>query len=53
VEIYNVFNRANYTSYVGDSSGPFNSEGEFTTGYQRPQSAQAPRTLQIGFRFAF
>ena len=48
VEVFNVFNRANYETYVlNESSGL----------YGRPEAhtniAHAPRMLQLGFQFAF
>jgi hypothetical protein len=48
LELFNVFNRANYASYVLDQSSPR---------YGEPNSSQnisyAPRTMQLGFRLAF
>jgi hypothetical protein len=48
VELFNVFNHANYGSYVND---------EASRNYGQPQQnvalAYQPRILQLGFRFAF
>jgi hypothetical protein len=49
LEVFNVFNHANYGSYSTNLSIPAN--------YGRPQQnlnvAYAPRMMQLGFRFAF
>jgi hypothetical protein len=48
LEVFNLFDRANYGSYVTDELSPL---------YGQPQSnsnlAYAPRTLQLGFRVTF
>ncbi|HEY2385143.1 MAG TPA: hypothetical protein VGK48_28540 [Terriglobia bacterium] len=44
VDGFNVFNRVNYTSYVGNLSSPF---------FGRAVSAQPPRRLQFSARLAF
>jgi hypothetical protein len=48
LEVFNVFNHANYGSYVTD---------ERNSNYGQPQQSSevqyAPRMLQLGFRFAF
>jgi hypothetical protein len=48
VELFNVFNHANYGTYVTD---------EASSNYGRPVSnltaAYLPRMLQLGFRFVF
>ena len=41
---FNLLNRVNYTSYVGNLSSPF---------FGRAVSAQPPRRLQLSARFAF
>jgi hypothetical protein len=49
LEVFNVFNRANYGNYTTNLSVPAN--------YGKPQQnlnvAYAPRIVQLGFRFAF
>ena len=47
-ELFNVFNRANYQSYVLDMSSP-----RFGAPNQSTNIAYAPRTAQLGFRLAF
>ena len=48
LEVFNLFNRANYGSYVTDSANPR---------YAQPNSSSnlafAPRTMQLGFRVSF
>lgn len=43
-DAFNVLNRVNYVTYIGDLSSPF---------FGKPISAQPPRRLQISFRFRF
>ena len=43
-DAFNVLNRVNYVSYVGDLSSPF---------FGKPIAAQPPRRVQISFRFRF
>jgi hypothetical protein len=47
-EVFNLFNRANYGSYVLDETSP-----AFLDPAQNSNLAYAPRTLQLGFRFTF
>jgi hypothetical protein len=47
-EVFNLFDRANYGSYVLDESSL-----AFLDPAQNPNLAYAPRTLQLGFRFTF
>ena len=55
LEVFNLFNHANYGSYAGTSSSA--AGGEVSRNYLQPQQntavAYAPRILQLGFRFAF
>ena len=44
LDAFNVLNRVNYVSYVGNLSSPF---------FGRPIAAQPPRRLQLSFRFRF
>src|SRR5579884_1085197 len=44
LDAFNVINRVNYTSFVGDISSPF---------FGRAVSAQPPRRLQASFRLRF
>jgi hypothetical protein len=48
VELFNVFNRANYGGYVLDEASPNFGEPQGATGV-----AYAPRMAQLGVRFAF
>ena len=48
VEIFNLFNRANYGSFELDETSP-----RFGEPNSSSNLAYAPRTLQIGFRLAF
>jgi hypothetical protein len=48
VEVFNVFNRANYGSYVTSESN-----AAFRRPVQNTNIAYAPRTVQFGFRLAF
>ncbi len=43
-DAFNVLNRVNYISYVGDLISPF---------FGKPIAAQPPRRLQVSFRFRF
>jgi hypothetical protein len=47
-EVFNLFDRANYGSYVLDESS-----AAFLDPAQNANLAYAPRTLQMGFRFTF
>jgi len=55
LELFNVFNHANFGSYSGTAFG--SSGGEVSRTYQQPSQnanlAYAPRMLQLGFRVAF
>ena len=42
--VTNVFNRVNRSSYVGVLNSPF---------FGQPTSAQAPRRMELGWRFSF
>jgi hypothetical protein len=57
LEIFNAFNHANYGSYTGLVGVGFAGGGEVLRNYKQPAQstnvAFAPRTLQLGFRFAF
>jgi outer membrane receptor protein involved in Fe transport len=44
VDVFNVLNQVNYTSFVGNLSSPF---------YGRAVTAQPPRRLQLSFRLKF
>jgi carboxypeptidase family protein len=44
VDVFNVLNRVNYSSYVGTLSSPF---------FGRAVSAEAPRRMQLSLRFKF
>ena len=48
LEVFNLFDRANYGSYVTDESNP-----RFGEPNSSANLAYAPRTLQLGFRVAF
>ena len=48
LEVFNLFDRANYQSYVLDMSSPI-----FGTPQQSTNISYAPRTLQLGFRVNF
>jgi hypothetical protein len=48
VEIFNVFDRANFGSYVTDELSPLYGQAQFNSNL-----AYAPRTLQLGFRLTF
>jgi hypothetical protein len=48
LELFNVFNRANYGSYVTDELSPLYGEPEYNSNL-----AYAPRTVQLGFRLTF
>ena len=48
VEVFNVFNRANYGSYVTDEASRQFGQPEYNANL-----AYAPRTLQLGFRLTF
>ena len=48
LEVFNVFDRANYGSYTLDESS-----ANFLRPAQNTNLAYAPRTLQLGFRFTF
>ena len=43
-DAFNVPNRVNYMSYIGDLSSPF---------FGKPIASQPPRRLQLSFRFRF
>jgi hypothetical protein len=43
-DAFNVLNRVNYVTYIGDLSSPF---------FGKPVAAQPPRRLQASFRFRF
>ena len=43
-DAFNVFNRVNYSGYVGNLSSPF---------FGRPVSARSARRMQISARFQF
>ena len=47
-ELFNLFNRANYGSYVTDEASPQFGQAEYNSNL-----AYAPRTLQLGFRLTF
>jgi hypothetical protein len=44
VSVQNLFNRVNYSSYVGVMTSPY---------FGRPTSAQAARRMELGWRFSF
>jgi len=44
LSVQNLFNRVNYTSYVGVLTSPL---------FSRPTSAQAARRMELGWRFSF
>ena len=48
VEVFNLFNRANYRSYTTAESNP-----SYGKPIQNVGLAYQPRMLQLGFRFAF
>jgi hypothetical protein len=48
LEVFNVFNRANYGSYVTNEAST-----SFGQPSRNPNVAYAPRMLQLGFRFVF
>ena len=48
LEVFNVFNRANYGAYVTNEAS-----ANFGRPSRNPNVAYAPRMLQVGFRFAF
>jgi hypothetical protein len=48
VEVFNLFDRANFGSYVTDELSPLFGQPEFNSNL-----AYAPRTLQLGFRLTF
>jgi hypothetical protein len=48
VEVFNVFDRANFGSYVTDELSPLYGQAQFNSNL-----AYAPRTLQLGFRLTF
>jgi hypothetical protein len=48
LEVFNLFNRANYGTYVFDELSPLFGQPEFNDNL-----AYAPRTLQLGFRLTF
>jgi hypothetical protein len=48
LEVFNLFDRANYGSYVTDELSPLFGQPEFNSNL-----AYAPRTLQLGFRLTF
>jgi hypothetical protein len=47
-EVFNLFDRANYGTYVTDEASPLYGEPEYNSNL-----AFAPRTLQLGFRMTF
>jgi hypothetical protein len=47
-EVFNLFDKSNYGSYVLDETS-----GAFLDPAQNTNLAYAPRTLQLGFRLAF
>jgi len=47
-EVFNLFDRANYGSYVTDEASSQFGDPEFNSNL-----AYAPRTLQVGFRLTF
>jgi hypothetical protein len=49
LEVFNVFNHANYGSYSTNLSVP----SRFGRPEQNLNVAYAPRMMQLGFRFAF
>jgi len=48
VEVFNVFNRANYGAWIVDESSPDYGKPDASTNL-----SYAPRTVQLGFRLAF
>jgi hypothetical protein len=44
LDAFNILNRVNYVSFIGDLSSPF---------FGKPVAAQPPRRLQVSFRFRF
>ena len=48
LELFNIFNRANYGSYVTDEASSQFGQPEYNANL-----AYAPRTLQLGFRLMF
>jgi hypothetical protein len=48
LELFNLFDRANYGTYVTDELSPLFGEPEFNSNL-----AYAPRTVQLGFRLTF
>jgi hypothetical protein len=48
LELFNLFNRANYGTYVTDELSPLFGEPEYNNNL-----AYAPRTVQLGFRLTF
>jgi hypothetical protein len=48
VEVFNVFNHANYGSFTNNESSPSNGQPA-----QNLNVAYQPRMLQLGFRLAF
>jgi hypothetical protein len=48
VEVFNLFDRANYGTWVTDESN-----SEYGQPDQNTNIAYAPRTLQLGLRFTF
>jgi hypothetical protein len=48
LEVFNLFDRANFGTYVTDEASPLFGEAEFNSNL-----AYAPRTLQVGFRLTF
>jgi hypothetical protein len=48
LEVYNLFNHANYGSYVTQESNP-----RYGQPVQNINVAYQPRIMQLGFRFSF
>jgi hypothetical protein len=48
VEVFNLFDHANFGDYVTDEASPLFGKPEFNSNL-----AYAPRTLQLGFRLTF
>jgi hypothetical protein len=48
LEVFNLFDRANYGTYVTDELSPLFGQPEYNSNL-----AYAPRTLQLGFRLTF
>jgi hypothetical protein len=57
LEVFNLYNRANFQNYVGTDANSRASNGEVSRNYLQPAQstniAYAPRTLQLGFWLSF